>query len=62
MSVKVKVPRVPSCDLCQQKGVRAPAKYDGKTKFGPWANMCTAHFEEFGLGLGTGLGQELVTT
>ena len=37
------------------------AKYDGKTKMGPWADMCQEHFDEFGVGLGLGRGQKLIS-
>lgn len=30
---------------------------DGKTKMGPWANMCAACAKRYGVGLGTGRGQ-----
>lgn len=52
---KVKVARIPKCDFCLDK-----AKYDGKTKVGPWAYMCKKHFKQFGVGLGLGKGQELI--
>jgi len=48
------VTKLPKCDFCDE-----PAEYDGKTKLGPWANMCEAHFQVFGVGLGTGRGQKL---
>lgn len=32
------------CQFCDQV-----AKYDGKTKFGPWAYMCLYHFNTFGI-------------
>jgi len=54
MSTSVKVQQLPSCDFCGQT-----AHYDAATSFGPWANMCDAHFNEYGLGLGTGRGQKL---
>lgn len=44
----------PKCDFCESS-----AKYDGKTKAGPWAYMCEEDFQEWGLGLGLGLGQKL---
>lgn len=53
--VKLTVSRIPECDFCD-----APAKYDGKTKYGPWANMCGTCFVRHGIGLGLGRGQELV--
>jgi len=31
---------------------------DGKTKMGPWACMCKICFSRYGLGLGTGRGQQ----
>jgi len=27
---------------------------------GPWANLCEHHFENYGVGLGLGFGQELI--
>lgn len=44
------------CDFCDNQ-----ADYDGKTVIGPWAYMCQPHFEELGVGTGTGQGQKLVT-
>lgn len=32
-----------TCDFC-----KLPAKYDGKTKLGPWAFMCEKHFKQLG--------------
>ena len=55
MSREVFVDSLPKCDLC---GVLA--KYDGKTTIGPWAYMCKTCFRRFGVGLGTGKGQELI--
>lgn len=46
----------PSCDMCQNGN---EAVYDAKTKMGPWAYLCQVHFEQFGVGLGTGKGQKL---
>lgn len=52
----------PCCDYCwdytHSEGVLA--KYDGKTKDGPWALMCEDHFKIHGIGLGTGKGQRIV--
>jgi hypothetical protein len=44
------------CNICSDdfKGTM----YDAKTRMGPWANMCRACFEVYGVGLGTGLGQK----
>lgn len=52
---KVTVTKFPKCDCCCN-----PAKYDAKTKGGPWGYFCTIHFNMFCNGLGTGIGQELV--
>ncbi|ALY10885.1 hypothetical protein WILDE_104 [Arthrobacter phage Wilde] len=56
------VASLPDCDFCKHDdGVSKPAEYDAKTIYGPWANMCGAHFVERGTGtLGTGYGQQLV--
>ena len=56
MSESVKVSKFPRCDMCNDD---TPAKYDGKTKMGPWANLCELHFKSYGIGLGTGKGQKL---
>ena len=47
------------CDFCYQERKRTEAVIDGKTKLGPWANMCEAHFKKYGVGLGLGKGQTL---
>jgi hypothetical protein len=57
---QVKIAEAKPCDFCKQDGVERDAKYDGKTKMGPWANMCEMHFKHYGLGLGLGVGQELI--
>lgn len=54
MSDVATVSSLPSCDFCP-----ATATVDGKTKFGPWGNMCDEHFKVHGVGLGTGKGQRL---
>ena len=53
---QVKVRVLPKCDICKTRD----AHYDGRTRLGPWANMCLQCFGEFGVGLGVGKGQELV--
>ena len=66
MAHTVLVASLPDCDICITLKSRTAiveamkAKYDGKTKLGPWAYMCQECFEVFGLGLGIGKGQELV--
>lgn len=53
---------LPPCDFCKQVDPHShvDAAFDGKTKQGPWANMCTTHYGLYGIGLGTGRGQRLV--
>ncbi len=52
---EVIVTRLPKCDFCG-----STVRYDGKTRMGPWANMCPAHFKMYGYGLGLGKGQKLI--
>jgi hypothetical protein len=44
------------CDVCKQPLERHFV--DGKTRLGPWANMCLPCHREAGVGVGTGLGQQ----
>lgn len=64
MSSSTTVSSLPDCDICKYVSRPTnkiePAAYDGKTKDGPWANMCDRHFKSHGVGLGTGKGQRLV--
>lgn len=61
MSNEVEVAEIPNCDLCRGwRNKIVPAAFDGKTKFGPWANMCEDDFTLYGIGLGTGRGQRLI--
>lgn len=57
MSRTVTVDELPPCDFCPDG---RPAGYDARTIYGTWANMCLEHLKLFGVGLGTGKGQELV--
>lgn len=43
------------CDICNHH----KAKYDAKTKHGPWANMCEDCFKLNGIKLGKGFGKEI---
>ena len=44
------------CDICSRPLDR---RYiDGKTTYGPWANMCPPCHKEVGVGFGVGRGQE----
>ena len=54
MSTEVFVSSLPGCDFCSRE-----AEYDGRTTAGYWANMCQKHFDQHGVGLGTGSGQKL---
>lgn len=62
MSDSVKVLEVKFCDIHKYEMGRpgVVAHYDGKTIKGPWANMCGACFDSYGVGLGTGRGQKLI--
>jgi len=51
----IHVNTLPACDTCD--GV---ARYDVKSKQGPWGYFCDPCFKVRGIGLGTGLGQELI--
>lgn len=46
------------CQTCEKK-YKAEAKYDGKTKIGPWAYMCEPCFSSYGIGLGLGKGHKI---
>lgn len=51
----VKLTKRERCQFCMRE-----ALYDGKSAFGgQWAYMCESHFEKWGFGLGTGLGQRI---
>jgi hypothetical protein len=61
MSDSVEVATLPDCDLCRSmRNVYTVASYDGRTVYGPWANMCDDCFICYGVGLGTGKGQALI--
>jgi hypothetical protein len=54
--VEARVHTMPFCDFHDH----CTAQYDFKTTSGPWGNGCENAFREYGIGLGTGLGQKLV--
>ena len=58
----VKVPVLPRCDIhwYERNQTEVPAAVDGKTKAGPWANMCSSCHLTHGVGLGLGKGQRLI--
>jgi hypothetical protein len=60
MGTEVVVTNIPPCDFPHGLQSSPPAVVDGKTKMGPWAYMCQAHYAAYGVGLGTGRGQKLV--
>lgn len=43
------------CDICGKDLLLV--RIDGKTAFGPWANMCPSCHRDQGIGFGTGKGQ-----
>ena len=61
---QVEVSKLPQCDFCKEDPtvMYQGAMYDGRTRMGPWANMCQDCFKRFGVGLGLGKGQKLVLT
>jgi hypothetical protein len=59
MGKSVEMLGIEHCDFSHERPVLA--LYDGKTKEGPWAYMCEAHWLSEGVGqLGTGFGQALI--
>ena len=48
----IQMDKLPTCDIpnCDEE-----AKYDEKTKMGPWAYLCEAHHQKVGIGIGTKL-------
>lgn len=44
------------CDVCCKP--ISKTFIDGKTVYGPWANMCCECHNKIGVGLGTGKGQK----
>ena len=58
MSTSVTVAYLPMCDICKDR----PAKYDARTRQGPWAYMCAMCYRVNRMysTLGTGMGQRLV--
>lgn len=59
--VEVKMTVIPDCQFCSMiPGMEvSKAEYDGATQVGPWAYMCSYHFKQYGVGIGTGKGQYL---
>ena len=59
MSKQVEMREIEYCDFPHD--MPKVARYDGRTKRGPWAYMCDAHWSSDGVGqLGTGFGQALI--
>lgn len=53
----VEVSSLPKCDFCERE-----ARYDFRTRMGPWAHGCDEHWTLYGTGrLGVGSGQMLIT-
>lgn len=59
----IQVSSIPACNFCAMSGKVEPGPYDFKTKMGPWANGCEAHWLEHRAfeSLGTGVGQLWIT-
>lgn len=48
--------KIENCDVCK---IKIEDKFvDGATRSGPWGNMCPVCHERYGVGFGTGRGQE----
>ena len=47
-----------TCDICQKSLFSGKTFYDAATVQGPWGWMCQKCFNAYGVGLGTGVGQE----
>jgi hypothetical protein len=63
MATTARVSKLPKCDFNHADTdplSKRAARYDGKTRMGPWAFMCEAHYRQHGVGLGTGQGQKLM--
>jgi hypothetical protein len=56
----VRMTVLPDCQFCAEGNVKRLAKYDAKTKFGPWAYVCESHFNRLCIGIGVGYGQLLI--
>lgn len=57
MSDQVRVPRIPTCDVCRER----PAVVDAAMRSGPWAYLCEPCWRTHCTGqLGTGYGQRLM--
>lgn len=56
---EVKVKDLPKCDFCELR-----ARYDAKTIYGVWANMCLLHWKKNARYpyLGIGIGQKLLVS
>jgi len=49
---------LPMCDVCGKR----KCVYDAKTRLGPWAFLCEECYKVYGIGLGVGRGQRLIST
>lgn len=50
------MPATVYCEVCKRQ-VTSGRFVDGKTQWGPWANMCTRCHDTVGRGVGSGRGQ-----
>ena len=56
----VRVATIPDCQICAENERTRLAKYDAKTKIGPWAYVCEDCFNRWCYGIGVGYGQILI--
>ena len=57
---ETEIPAPVLCDFDPCKVDKVQAQYDGATAMGPWGFMCESHFQQYGMGLGLGIGQRLI--
>jgi len=58
--VEINISEFPNCQVCKENGINRKAKYDARSRHGWWAYMCESHYDQIGIGLGTGKGQKLI--
>ena len=51
-------PSTTKCDLCENALRQFDTFYDGNTVYKRWAWICKECWQYYGMGIGTGLGQE----
>ncbi|GEM_PF-4642146 len=56
------VDTLPPCFYCKKLKLEMPARFDARTKDGPWRMMYCGHFFEHGMGVGFNYGHRLWLT